>query len=70
VALELLITKPWNWTGDWWPIAWLPLAAAVLPCISAWTFFVRRVSDHPRNLPTAFVIVFYLCIVGQGLVHS
>jgi 4-hydroxybenzoate polyprenyltransferase len=69
VLLELLITKPWSWTGDWWPIAWLPLAAAVLPCISAWTFFVRRVSEHPRSLPTAFVIVFYLCIVGQGLVH-
>lgn len=70
VLVELLMTMPWRWTGAWSAIAWLPLAAAVLPAISAWTFFARRGGDHPRGLPTAFVIVFYLCIVGQGLVHS
>ena len=70
VFVELLITMPWRWTGAWSAIAWLPLAAAALPGISAWTFFARRGGDHPRGLPTAFVIVFYLCIIGQGLVHS
>ncbi|MBB3605109.1 hypothetical protein FHT40_004793 [Mycolicibacterium sp. BK556] len=69
VLLEVLLSAPWNWTGPWWPVAWLPLVAAVLPCISAWTFFVTRVSVHPRGLPTAFVIVFYLAILGQGLVY-
>ncbi len=68
VLVELLLTTPWSWAGHWWPIAWLPLAAAVLPCMSAWIFFGRRVDSHPRGLPTVFVIVFYLSIVGQGLV--
>ena len=49
---------------------WLPLVAIVLPGASAWIFLVRRADDHPRSWPTAFVIVFYLCIVVQGLVHT
>lgn len=69
VFVDLLLTTPWTWAGPWWPIAWLPLVAAVMPGISAWTFFVRRVSVHPRGLPTAFVIVFYLTILGQGLIY-
>ena len=43
--------------------------AAVLPCISAWMFFVRRVDSHPRSFPMVFVIVFYLSIVAQGLAY-
>jgi len=70
VFVEVVLTTPWNWAGHWWPIAWLPLVAAVMPCISAWTFFVKRASVHPRGLPTAFVIVLYLTILGQGLIHS
>ncbi|WP_431234964.1 UbiA family prenyltransferase [Mycolicibacterium psychrotolerans] len=69
VLVEVLLTSPWSWAGHWWPIAWLPAAAAVLPCLSAWIFFVRRVEVHPRGLPMLFVIVFYLAIVGQGLVY-
>lgn len=69
VLVEVLLTSPWSWAGHWWPIAWLPAAAAALPCLSAWNFFVRRVEVHPRGLPTLFVIVFYLAIVGQGLVY-
>ncbi|BBX10145.1 UbiA family prenyltransferase [Mycolicibacterium aichiense] len=69
VLVEMLLTSPWSWAGHWWPIAWLPAVAAVLPCLSAWIFFVRRVEVHPRGLPTLFVIVFYLAIVGQGLVY-
>lgn len=69
VLAELLLTTPWTWAGQWWPIAWLPLVAAAMPCMSAWIFFARRVNVHPRGLPTAFVIVFYLTILGQGLVY-
>lgn len=69
VLVEVLLTTPWTWAGQWWPIAWLPLVAAVMPGLSAWAFFVRRVSVHPRGLPTAFVIVFYLTILGQGLIY-
>jgi hypothetical protein len=69
VLMELWLTAPWSWAAHWWPIAWSPLAAAVLALISAWIFFVRRADDHPRSLPTVFVIVFYLSIVGQGLIY-
>ncbi|AKK25920.1 UbiA family prenyltransferase [Mycobacterium sp. EPa45] len=69
VLVELLLTAPWSWAAHWWPIAWSPLAAAVLPLVSAWIFFVRRVDHHPRSVPTAFVIIFYLSIVGQGLIY-
>ena len=69
VLVEVLLTSPWSWAGHWWPIAWSPVAAGVLPCISAWIFFVRRPDSHPGGLPTAFVIVFYLAIIGQGLVY-
>ncbi|MEZ0358719.1 UbiA family prenyltransferase [Mycobacterium sp. SA01] len=69
VLVELLVTSPWNWAGHWSPIAWAPVATVALPCLSAWIFFVRRVEVHPRGLPTLFVIVFYLAIVGQGLAY-
>ncbi len=68
VFVEILVTMPWSWAGRCWPIAWLPLATAALPLVSAWSFLHARVRDHPRGLPTVFVIVFYLSIVGQGLV--
>jgi len=69
VFAEILVTMPWSWAGYRWPIAWLPLATAALPLVSAWSFLRARVGDHPRSLPAVFVIVFYLSIVGQGLVH-
>ncbi len=72
VALELLVTMPWRWTGQvgsWWPLAWLPLAVGVLPLLSAWIFFRGDSDEHPRSWPTVFVIAFYLSIVGQGLAY-
>lgn len=68
VFCELAVTMPWSWAGPRWPIAWLPLATAALPLASAWIFLHGRGPDHPRALPTAFVVVFYLSIIGQGLV--
>jgi len=68
VFMELLVTMPWSWTGRWWPIAWLPLATAALPLVSGWSFLRAGARDHPLGLPTVFVVVFYLSIIGQGLV--
>ena len=48
----------------------LPLATVALPCVSAWIFFTRQPADHPRSWPTVFVIVFYLSILVQGLLHT
>jgi 4-hydroxybenzoate polyprenyltransferase len=59
VLLEVMVT------GDR-----LPLATAVLPCVSAWIFFTRAATDHPRSWPTIFVIVFYLSVLAQGLLHT
>lgn len=67
VLLELSVTAPWRWAEHWWPVAWLPLAAGILPCVSAWIFLVGGADRHPRSWPTVFVIVFYLSIVAQGL---
>lgn len=46
------------------------LAAIVLPLVSAALFFGRRTVDHSRSWPTVFVIVFYLAIIIQGLLHQ
>jgi hypothetical protein len=67
VLLELSVTTPWRWAEHWWPVAWLPLAAGILPCVSAWIFLGGGAERHPRSWPTVFVVVFYLAIVGQGL---
>lgn len=63
VVLELALTAPWA------PAAWLPAAAVVLPCYSAWCFLRRRRDDYPQSWPTVFVVFFYLSIVVQGLIH-
>lgn len=59
VLLEILVT------GNW-----LPLVTVALPLASAWIFFAHRPDDHPRSWPTVFVIVFYLSILTQGLLHT
>ena len=50
-------------------LAWAPLAAGILPCVSAWIFLGGGVDRHPRSWPTVFVVGFYLAIVAQGLVY-
>ncbi|WP_156686406.1 hypothetical protein [Mycobacterium sp. Marseille-P9652] len=67
VVAEILVSMPWSWAGPRWPLAWLPLSTAALPLVSAWSFLHARARDHPKVLPTLFVVVFYLSIVGQGL---
>ena len=69
VLLELSVTAPWRWAEHWWPVAWVPLAAGILPCVSAWIFLGGGADRHPRSWPTVFVVAFYLAIVGQGLVY-
>lgn len=66
VVTEILVTAPWAWTDGPWPMAWLPAVAAVLPLVSAWMFLRGGRRDHPQAMPTLFVIVFYLAIIGQG----
>ena len=68
VGAELVVSMPWCWAGGGWPIAWLPLATAALPLASLWVFARTRAGDHPQGLPVAFVVAFYLSIIGQGLV--
>lgn len=67
VALELSLAEPWRWSGAWSAVGWLPLVAAVLPCVSAWRFLVRREDEYSSGWPTGFVVVFYLAIILQGL---
>jgi hypothetical protein len=59
---------PRCWSRRWWRTG-VPLAAAALPVLSAAIFFGRRPADHPTGAPTLFVIVFYLVILVQGLLH-
>lgn len=68
VFVQVLVTMPWSWAGRHWAIACLPLATAALPLVSAWKFLHAGDPDYPKALPTAFVIVFFLSIIGQGLV--
>jgi hypothetical protein len=70
VLLEFSVTAPWRWAEHWWPVAWMPLAAGILPWVSAWIFLGGGADRHPRSWPTVFVVVFYLAIVGQGLVYQ
>lgn len=69
VAVELTMTAPWRCAEHDWLVAWMPLAAAILPCASAWTFLVGGADRHPRSWPTIFVVVFYLSVIAQGLAH-
>ncbi|OBK56656.1 hypothetical protein A5656_18950 [Mycobacterium gordonae] len=69
VLLQMAVTTPWRWAEHWWPLAWAPLAAGILPCVSALIFFRGKADKHPQDWPTVFVVVFCLAIVGQGLVH-
>ena len=48
VLLELSVTAPWRWAEHWWPVAWLPLAAGILPCVSAWIFLGGGADRHPQ----------------------
>lgn len=68
VFLDLLVTKPWAWAGPRWPIAWLPLATAIFPLLSARTFLVSG-KKRPESLPTLFVVSFFLSLIAQGLVR-
>lgn len=68
VGADLVLVRPWEYSGARLWVGFLPVLAALLPVYGAIRFRRDRTADYPLAPAVLFIVGFYLVLIAQAAV--